>query len=353
MNSRQRVNAVLSGRLPDRIPTDLHDFQVCAAMLGRPFDEVFRSGELMAESQIAGWKRFGHDMILLENGTAANAEALGTEVDYDHDRSPVAHRGPLGSSLDEVGKLKIPDPQTTPPWCELVKATRLIRTQVGDQAFLIARTDQGPFSLASMLRGMESFLCDIALGQSEEKLHRVLQFATDAILIYACAMYEAGGDMVSIGDSIAGPDMCHPDTYRKFAWPYEKQLTDRLHAKGIRIANHICGNATSIVPDMVASGADILELDYKIDCDQVKRQTQGKTTVLGILEPARFVFGDEQEIRALSLEAMRVLGPGGGFVLGPGCALPGDSRPELIDAMLETGRRHGTYASDGSLPDLP
>lgn len=353
MNPRERVYTVLQHQIPDRVPTDLHNFQVCADMLGKPFDEVFRSGELLAESQLLGWRRFGHDIIIMENGTAANAEALGAEVDYDVDRSPVTHSGPCTESLDNVEKLTIPDPETTPPWCELLKATRIIKREVGDKAFFLSRADQGPFSLASMLRGMEMFLCDIGMGENDERVHQLLQFATDAVFTFALAVSEAGSDMVSIGESIAGPDMCHPDTYRTYAKPYEKQLTERLHERGILISNHICGNATPIVPDMIETGANVIELDYTIDCPAVKKEIRGKTTVLGIIEPSRFVFGDEQEISELTLGALRTLGPGGNFILGPGCALPGTSKLALIDAMLETAARYGAYSPDGSLKDLP
>ena len=40
----------------------------------------------MAEAQLAAWERFGYDVIDLENGTAALAEACGCEVEYpEHD----------------------------------------------------------------------------------------------------------------------------------------------------------------------------------------------------------------------------------------------------------------------------
>ena len=39
-------------------------------------------------------------------------------------------------------------------------------------------------------------------------------------------------------------------------------------------------------------------------------------------------------------EAIEILGPGGGFILGPGCALPATTPDENIDAMLETAKRY-------------
>ena len=81
--------------------------------------------------------------------------------------------------------------------------------------------------------------------------------------------------MTSIGESLSGPDVCSPRVYRQFEWAYAKRMVETLQAKGIRLAYHICGDATAIVPDMVATGAAVLELDYKVDMPRVKEATRG------------------------------------------------------------------------------
>ena len=45
----------------------------------------------MARMQISMWEEFGHDMLLVENGTAALAQALGCGVIYRKKGAPVAH----------------------------------------------------------------------------------------------------------------------------------------------------------------------------------------------------------------------------------------------------------------------
>lgn len=59
MTAIERVETVLRGEIPDRVPVDLHDFMVAAYASGRPFPEYFRDGQAMAEGQIAagaGWR---------------------------------------------------------------------------------------------------------------------------------------------------------------------------------------------------------------------------------------------------------------------------------------------------------
>ena len=94
MNSLERVRTVLAGGIPDRVPVDLHNFMMVAEASGRPFPEFFQDGEAMAEGQILAWREFGHDVLLLENGTAALAEACGAAVEYIAAPCATHHRRP-------------------------------------------------------------------------------------------------------------------------------------------------------------------------------------------------------------------------------------------------------------------
>ncbi len=344
MNSVERVHTVLRGGLPDRVPVDLHNFMMTAHASGLPFPEFFQDGEALAEAQIKAWREFGHDVLLLENGTAALAQACGVGVEYLTESAPVSVE-PAIQSLDDLDKLRMPDPYKDHPLPELLKATRIVAREIGDKAFIMGRADQGPFSLASMILGMVEFLSEIGQAERQESLHRLLEFSLEACYRYAVAQMEQGAHMTSIGESLAGPDVCSPKVYREYEWPYAKRLIDRLKEKNILLAYHICGNATPIVKDMAETGAAVLELDYKVDLQQVKEATRGKTTVLGPIDPsAVMALGTPELVEEKCREAIEVLGPGGGLILGPGCALPPKTPPENVHAMVEAAKRYGRYS---------
>ncbi len=113
-NSVERTLRTLKFQPVDRVPVDLHNFMLTPKFLGATdFADFYRDGEAMAEGQIKAWQRFGHDVLLVENGTAALAEACGVKVQYQEDSAPVASQ-PAISSLDEIDKLVIPDPYKDP-----------------------------------------------------------------------------------------------------------------------------------------------------------------------------------------------------------------------------------------------
>jgi uroporphyrinogen decarboxylase len=114
MNSIERVRTVLAGGIPDRVPVDLHNFMMVAQASGASFPEFFQNGEAMAEGQIKAWREFGHDVLLLENGTAALAEACGAHVEYMEGSAPVCH-GAAIKSLDDIDKLVVLNPYKAHP----------------------------------------------------------------------------------------------------------------------------------------------------------------------------------------------------------------------------------------------
>ncbi len=311
MNAIERVETVLQGGIPDRVPVDFHDFMVAAQRSGAPFPEYFRSGEAMAEGQIANWREFGQDVVLVENGTAALAQACGVGVEYMEDTAPVSFV-PAIEGLDEVDKLVLPDPYATAPLAENLKATRRVVEEIGREAFIIGRADQGPFSLASMIVGIEEFLVAIALPGNEEKLARLLAFSEEVVYRYAVAQMEQGAHMTSIGESIAGPDVCSPAVYREWAWAADRRLVERLAADDIRLAYHICGDATRISSEMVDTGAAVLELDYKCDLRAIKGATAGRTTVLGVIDPSEVIARASPEVVTCG-GACRARGPRTGW----------------------------------------
>lgn len=343
MNGRERCMTVIRGGKPDRVPISLHNFQMAVQRSGKPFNVVLKDAELLAECMLREWQEFQHDMILLEIGTACSAEAMGVGVEYDVDRSPVAH-APAIASLDEVGKLVIPPIESRPSWKVTLDAVRILRRELGDQAAICGRCDQGPFSLASMLRGMEDFMVDIAMGEFDEQIDQLMTLCDEVVFQYARAMKEAGADTVSIGESFAGPSLMNPEDYRRLAWPHEKRLIERVQRElDIPFHLHICGKADAIVEDMLNTSALVLELDQDADFARAKQLARGRATLHGNVEPARFMFGTPQEIRELTRRTIDAAGQDGGLLVGPGCALGGPSKPENVHALVEAAREYGVY----------
>ena len=344
MTSVERCQTVLDGGIPDRVPVCLLNFMPAAAKAGMSLREYCTDGQAMAEAHISAWERYGHDMIDLENGVAALASAVGCRVEFEEDTSPPWVTAPALQRIEDVEQLQPIDPSTDGMLPEMLKATRLISERLGDRAFFLAEADQGPFSLATQIVGIEELLVALMDPDKEALVRRLLEYTTQQVITYARALIDAGAHMTGMGDSIAGPDVCSPDLYRRFALPYEHQVVETLAAEGTRIGLHICGDATRILDDMVATGSQLLAVDFKIDRTAAKDAARGVTTLIGTVDPsAVMTLGTADDVRAAASSDFEILKAGGGFILAPGCALPYDTPDENIQALIEAAHTEGRY----------
>jgi uroporphyrinogen decarboxylase len=349
MSSPERVCRVLQGERPDRVPVLLQNFQNTAALAGMTLREFCLSAEKMSQAQLEAWRRFRYDILDLENGTVVMAEALGCEVEYPQNEPPMLI-GPALNNLDEIDQLKPIDPTRDGRLPEFIKATSLIATGLKGGACIVGEADQGPFSLASMLLGMERFLMSLTQPELESKIFRLLDFCYSQVKKLALAQVDAGADFTQIGDSIAGPDVCSPAIYRRFAWPYENRLARELARLKIPLILHICGNCTSIIEDMASSGAQMLEVDHKIDILRCRELTQDRSVLVGYLDPSSVMtLGSPEDVLSEARHAIKVMGQRGMFILSPGCTLPSSAPPENTEALMEAARQFGRYGKDGLL----
>jgi MtaA/CmuA family methyltransferase len=312
---------------------------------------MLQDGSLMAEAQLVYWREFKHDMLLVENGVVAEAGACGCEIEFSDLGPPRVASHILSDELgglERVKDLKIPDPDSTPPMSHVIRAVKILVKELGKKVFIMGRADQGPGALAMALRGYQRFLLDLMEIEKRNEIADVLNFCTRVQIRYAEAMRQAGAHGTSTGG--LGVSLLSPALYRQIELPYEKLFIQSVNRPNFPASLHICGDATLILKDMISTKAPILELDYMTNMNTAKRLMSGKTTFLGPINP-EFLWetNDLDRIKELGKEVIHVLAPGGGFILGPGCALAYNTPPDNIHALIEAANIYGVYHSDGSL----
>ncbi|MFA5393744.1 MAG: uroporphyrinogen decarboxylase family protein [Candidatus Ratteibacteria bacterium] len=341
MNSLERVSCVLEHKIPDRVPVALHNFLMTGRFIGcSDLSVMLQDGDLMAESQIKAWEYFQHDVIQIENGVCALAQALGCEVIYPKNQPPHVVKTVL-DDLNAVEKLKLPDPEKTFPLNQVVKATRIISRELGKKVFLVGRADQGPMALALTIYGVEKFLLDITDPDKEERIKYLLDFCGRCNVIYGLAHGKAGAHATCIGG--VGLSLISPAMYQKYEFPFQTKYVSEIKKQRMKAFIHICGKEDAILNDMVNTGADSLELDPLTHPLPAKRAARGKTTLLGFIDPVEVANGTPESVKEKSREMIAALGPDGGFILSPGCALPIDTPLENVKALVDAAKEYGGY----------
>jgi uroporphyrinogen decarboxylase len=315
------------------------------ASLGMDFPEVYQDGKLVAEGHICEWEKYGHDGVIVDIGTQAAAQALGCPADYPPGEIPRA-TGPAIQDWADLDHLSVPEPRRTFPLTVVLEAVAILKRSIGEHATIIATVDQGPFTLASQLLGMDRFLTEIGLHEHDHdvEIHQLLSLCTDFTLAYGTALHAAGADIVRMGDSTSGPDMVSPRTYAQYAFPYQKRLAEEFARRGIVFEFHICGNATPIIEKMVATGAAYVEIDEKTDLAAARQAVRERGGVGGPISPSLLRFGTEAEVEEACRRALEAWLPQGGLFFGPGCTLPWDTPEGSVRTLMACAERYGSYS---------
>lgn len=334
MNSKDRIFAALSGLPSDRTPVMLHNFMLAAREAGVSMRQFREDPKVMAEAMVRSVEKYRFDGILVDLDTVTLAGALGVPVDFP-ENEPARSTGGCLADLHMVHSLKpvsIEDYRYVGVWLE---AVRLIKERVGPEVYVRGNCDQAPFALAGMVRGSADWMMDLYMADEEDKT-ALLEFCAGATCRFVQLMAETGCDMVSNGDSPAGPDLIPPELYIRYALPYEKRVVQVAHEAGLPYALHICGNTGLILEAMLETGADAIELDYKTDVGRIAEAFSGKATLIGNIDPSGVLaFGSPAEVRLKTAELIKIMGPSNRFILNAGCAIPAETPEENLRAMLE------------------
>jgi MtaA/CmuA family methyltransferase len=338
MNGYQRVAAALRGEWPDRVPVMLHNFMLAAREAGQTMRAFREEPEHIAEAFIRAVETYHYDGVLVDVDTATLAQAVGVPVDLPDD-DPARCAGPRLESLDQIQELQPPHLAAHPRIQVWLEATRQLVRHFGDDIYIRGNCDQAPFSLASMMRTPAAWMMDLMDRDRIPQVLELLEYCTEASCQFLRLMAETGAHLLSNGDSPAGPEIISPDLYRRFALPYEKRLVDQAHRLGRPHVLHICGCTDRILDDMIASGADGLELDYKTDMQIAHQKMKDRTVFLGNIDPSGVLtHGTASQVERATRALLDVFADTPRFVLNAGCAIPPTAPPENLHAMIRTAR---------------
>ena len=345
MSPRERFIAAATRQRPDVVPTAPYNGNSGAAYAGVPISLYNTDGKRMADAQKKTWDAFRTDVVVAQSDNYYIAEGFGCRINQPPDSTPNLVQ-PAVANLSEIGRLKVPDPYTDGRMHVYLDAVHLLREHVGDDA-AVRGPGTGPFSLASYLAGgTEEFLMEIADAEmnedrdKERRIFELMELSTAALIAFSRALLEAGSDTAQAGDSLASLSMISPAIYEKYVFPFERKffetITPVAHARGAVTILHICGDTRKILPLMAETGADVLEIDSKVDLTEARDLTAGRVALMGNLDPTGVLFeGAPDRVTSESVRCMRACDAlEGGFILGSGCEVVMRTPPENIHAMV-------------------
>lgn len=343
MTSLERCMTVLNGETPDMLPIIPQSFMFAVETANLKIGDVNKNGKKMAQAHIISQEKYGYDGCVIDFDDATIAEAVGAKVIFREDEpATVDEEQPVLKDLRDVYNMPIPDPSRSGRMNEWLEATRTLVDAIGDHVFVMGRADQGPFSIACLLRGTTQFMMDL-LTEDKQLIDDVLDYCRKISAVFAKAQKDAGAHATSIGDAFAGPNLISPDMYRQFALEPEKKLTKEVQEYGIPFSIHICGNTNGIIEDMGTTGAKILEVDWQLDIAKAREVVPMFTTIMGNIDPSfPLVVGSPEDVDSAVKKIIEAT-KGKNHIISSGCAMGRNTPPENFRAFINAARKYGSY----------
>jgi uroporphyrinogen decarboxylase len=265
--------------------------------------------------------------------------------------SPREHPLATSTSAEEIENYPWPDVERLIRLDELQQRAEYLRRH-SDCAIVGRAVDSyGPLERCSQLRGYLQFMKDLALNPDfvhalvdkvTQVLCRLLEIYLDKVGSYL-DIIELPGDDYAARTPLISPAMF--DRYFAPAWRQMIGLV-RQAAPHCKVLFHSDGNMQPFLSRLIALGVDIfhgLEPLPNVEMAQIKDQYGQHLCFWGAIDIKEALQGDLARLEAEVQERIRLLAPGGGYVLAPANHLQPDIPAENVIALFRAARRFGVY----------
>lgn len=164
------------------------------------------------------------------------------------------------------------------------------------------------------------------------------------------------GQVAAVGDKLTGMYVwgdiaCRrgmlfsPDYWRKVHKPQLRRICDAIHAAGLKVIYHGCGNASPVFEDLIEVGVDAynpLEAKAGLDVVELKRQFGDRWAFNGNINVQVLETNDREKV---GREVVRKLNAakGGGYILQSDHSVPSNVDPLTYDYVIQLAREFGQY----------
>jgi uroporphyrinogen decarboxylase len=344
ISGRQRISAAFkmtfSDQQPelDRIPAYIFTGICNAQLIGASMSELLRDPNVYVKAQVAAYERYQPDILIMMRDLLMDVEALGNELQFPENSMCISKTEVLKEDKGRLGGLQLADPKKDGRLPGYLMACAETKDILSDA--IVSAVIAGPWTIAIGLRGATELILDAM--NDPDYVHELMTFCTQATMDLTEELAEIG---VGIGYSEA-PASCSlisPEMYRDFVLPYHKQLVSHFQEKKVGIGLHICGNADPIVEDIVSTGASNISIDSGTGMGRAVEASRGKAVLIGNVDTNTFMAESKDEMRQAIRNCIELAPADSGYILAPGCEVPGAAPAEKIDWFMELAGELGTY----------
>lgn len=333
------LRACARGDTPSRVPAFALGEEFDVEMHGADYREYVQSPDLMVQVQLEAVERFDYDWILLHPDDYVELEPLGVRTTVGQRMPPAAIRT-LPASRDTLGSLKLPDPSTDGRMPLHLEALSNIKAAFGDDLVVAGRV-AAPFSTVALLFGISDGL--ILVLDDPDLFRAAADWCVELMVMWGEAQLDAGADAIWLGDCVAASGFLSPQQHAQFALEPASRVSDALREYGGVVIYH-GGDSSLPHLELQAPHYEIINIGEDCAIGEIKAAIGDSVCLSGNADPIELMNCDDlAEVETRIREIVEAGKPGGGYMFNTGEGVPRQTRPEVVETMIQAVKRYGGY----------
>jgi len=203
---------------------------------------------------------------------------------------------------------------------------------------------EAPFDTFSLARGFVEFAKDLRRRPGE--IAEAAEALTEGyVFISKLSTVITGVKRVELFIHRSSNTFISPAHFRALSLPSLKRLTERLVEEGLRVILHLDGNWDLNLEALreLPAGNCIAQFDGPTDIFLAKRILGDRMCIMGDVPATMLSFGSPSEVDEYCHRLIEEVGSDGGYIMGAGCEIPPDAKPENVRVMIDSVRKYGYY----------
>ena len=238
---------------------------------------------------------------------------------------------------EAVESYQSPDPERP----ELYQEARKTLDKFQDDYYICGGVVTTIFETGWALRGLERLLLDLL--EKPDLAEIILDIPFKYHLKVASKLAKMGVDMIWLGDDVGMQNsmLISPATWRKFFKPRMARFIKEIKEinPNLKVAYHSDGDIYPIIPDLIDIGLDVLNpiQPKSLDPEKLNREFGDELSFWGTIDEQQTLpFGSPDDVRDEVKSRLQTIGKDGGLIIGPTHHVQLDTSLENFWAMIET-----------------
>ena len=298
------------------------------------FVQLCQHPELAVEVTLQPVRRFGFDAAILFSDILVIPEAMGQTYSFKETGGVVMDFAV--TSRADIEKLSVE--RVVEKLSYVDRALRILRKELGGETALLGFTGS-PWTLATfMMEGasVPKYSRALQLFREDKKTYSALaEKLTAAVTAYLKMQIAAGIDALQIFDSHGGH--LAPAEFQEASGRWTAEIISQLRAANCQlpIINFSLGTHGNW-PDLIASGADVLGIDWQTDLAEARKIIPAHLALQGNLAPALLAESTPEVVATATKKVLDTMRGRPGHIFNLGHGLTPAAKLENIAALVET-----------------